>query len=107
MWLIYAFISAALLGIYDLFKKGALRNNAVIPVLFLNTIFCSLLFLPVILISRFAPQFIENSLFYVPKAEFVQHLFVMLKAVIVLISWIFAYFAVKNLPITIASPVKA
>lgn len=107
MWLVYAFISAALLGIYDLFKKGALRNNAVIPVLFLNTLFCSLLFLPVILMSRFAPDTMSGTLFYVPKVGIDQHLFVMLKAVIVLTSWIFAYFAVKNLPITIASPIKA
>ena len=36
MWLILAFLSAALLGFYDSFKKKALHDNAVIPVLFLN-----------------------------------------------------------------------
>ena len=45
MWLILAFTSAALLGFYDVFKKKSLRDNAVIPVLFLNTLFCSLIFL--------------------------------------------------------------
>ena len=40
MWLILAFLSAALLGFYDVFKKMALKDNAVIPVLFLNTLFC-------------------------------------------------------------------
>ena len=43
MWLILAFTSAALLGFYDVFKKKSLRGNAVIPVLFLNTLFCSLI----------------------------------------------------------------
>ena len=41
MWLILAFTSAALLGFYDVFKKKSLKDNAVIPVLFLNTLFCS------------------------------------------------------------------
>ena len=51
MWLVLAFCSAALLGFYDVFKKLALRDNAVLPVLFLNTMICSLLFLPFILLS--------------------------------------------------------
>ena len=38
MWLVLAFLSAALLGFYDAFKKKALSGNAVIPVLFLNTL---------------------------------------------------------------------
>lgn len=107
MWLIYAFISAALLGAYDIFKKQALKNNAVIPVLFLNTLFCSLLFLPLILASRIAPEEVGQTLFYVPQVGINEHLHVMLKAVIVLSSWIFAYFALKHLPITIAGPIKA
>ena len=45
MWLFLAFLSATLLGFYDVFKKQSLKNNAVIPVLFLNTLFSSLIFL--------------------------------------------------------------
>ena len=107
MWLILAFISAALLGVYDIFKKTALKNNAVIPVLFLNTVFCSLLFLPLIVASRIATDSMQETMFYVPIVPIGQHLYVMLKAVIVLTSWILAYFAIKHLPITIASPIKA
>ena len=107
MWLILAFISAALLGVYDIFKKTALKNNAVIPVLFLNTVFCSLLFLPLIVASRIAPNPMQETMFYIPIVPIGQHLYVMLKAIIVLTSWILAYFAIKHLPITIASPIKA
>ena len=52
MWLILAFLSAFLLGFYDVFKKKSLRENAVIPVLLLNTLFSSLLFLPFIILSQ-------------------------------------------------------
>ena len=53
MWLLLAFLSATLLGFYDVFKKKSLKDNAVLPVLFLNTFFSSLIFLPFILFSAY------------------------------------------------------
>ena len=66
MWLAFAFLSAVLLGFYDVFKKQSLKNNAVIPVLFLNTLFCSLIFLPFIVLSAFGSPVMEGSIFQVP-----------------------------------------
>ena len=51
MWLVLAFVSATLLGFYDTAKKAALKDNAVIPVLFLNTVFSTLIFSPFIISS--------------------------------------------------------
>ena len=45
MWLLLAFVSATLLGLYDVVKKISLERNAVIPVLFLNIFFCCHLYL--------------------------------------------------------------
>ena len=42
MWVAYALVSAALLGLYDVFKKKSLQGNAVIPVLLINTVICTL-----------------------------------------------------------------
>ena len=64
MWLILAFMSAALLGCYDSFKKEALKENAVIPVLFLNTLFSSLIFLPFIVLSANS-NLLDDSIFHV------------------------------------------
>ena len=64
MWLILAFMSAALLGCYDSFKKQALKGNAVIPVLFLNTLFSSLIFLPFIVMSGTSDS-LDASIFHV------------------------------------------
>ena len=52
IWILLAFLSASLLGFYDVFKKQALKENAVIPVLLLNTLFSSLIFLPFIWLSH-------------------------------------------------------
>ena len=105
MWVALAFMSAALLGCYDFFKKVSLKDNAVLPVLFLNTLFSALLFLPFILLS--GSGVIGEGMLYVPSADLRTHLFLMLKAVIVLSSWICGYFAMKHLPITIVSPIQA
>ena len=107
MWLFLAFLSAFLLGLYDVFKKAALTKNAVVPVLFFNTLFCSLIFLPFVLVSFFSPSLLQGSLLFVPEADFTTHCYIFVKACIVLSSWLFAYFAMKHLPITIASPIKA
>lgn len=106
MWLILAFLSATLLGFYDVFKKMALRGNAVIPVLFLNTLFCSLIFIPFIVASA-AGVLASDSLFYVPACGWEVHKYIVLKSFIVLSSWLFGYFAMKHLPITIVGPVNA
>lgn len=107
MWLLLAFVSAALLGFYDVFKKQSLKDNAVLPVLFLNTLFSSLIFLPFILFSIFGKGTLENTIFYVPQAGWEVHKYILIKSFIVLSSWIFGYFGMKHLPITIVGPINA
>lgn len=106
MWLALAFFSAALLGLYDVSKKQALRGNAVIPVLFLNTLFSSLIFLPFIVLSA-TGHVAEGALLHVPVCGWEVHRFVLLKSFIVLGSWLFGYFGMKHLPITIVGPINA
>lgn len=107
MWLLFAFLSAALLGFYDVFKKKSLRNNAVLPVLFLNTLFSSFVFLPFIFISAFIPGALDGTMFYVPVLGWEVHKFILIKSFIVLSSWIFGYFGMKHLPLTIVGPINA
>ena len=106
MWLFLAFLSALLLGFYDVFKKKSLSGNAVIPVLLLNTIFSSLIFLPFIILST-TGNITPGTLFHVPTYGWSEHKYILLKSVIVLSSWIFGYFGIKHLPITIVGPINA
>ena len=107
MWLLLAFLSATLLGFYDAFKKQSLKNNAVLPVLFLNTIFSSLIFLPFILLSRYMPECLDGTIVDVPSAGWEEHKYIIIKSFIVLSSWIFGYFGMKHLPLTIVGPINA
>ena len=107
MWLFLGIISALLLGSYEVSKKVSLHENAVIPVLFTSICISSLLLLPFLLISSFAPAWLEGGIFFVPQVDFKTHLLILVKSTIVLSSWLFAYFAMKNLPLTLAAPIKA
>ena len=107
MWLSLAFLSAALLGCYDAFKKEALSGNAVLPVLFLNTLFCSLVFLPALLLSKYT-GLLDGSIFAVGEtAGWRVHGPILLKSCIVLSSWTLGYFGIKHLPLTLVGPINA
>ena len=106
MWLLLAFLSAAFLGCYDSFKKEALSANAVIPILFLNTLFSSLIFLPFIILSA-NTSWLDGSIFHVASGGWEMHQYIVLKSLIVLSSWVFGYFGMKHLPLTIVGPINA
>ena len=107
MWLSLAFLSAALLGCYDAFKKEALSGNAVLPILFLNTLFCSLIFLPALLLSKYT-GLLDGSIFAVGEtAGWRVHGPILLKSCIVLSSWTLGYFGIKHLPLTLVGPINA
>ena len=142
MWLILAFVSATFLGFYDTSKKASLKNNAVLPVLLLNTVFSTLIFSPFLLdniggfgwfdgtfldasymqradTQEITPKachprdagFSNNHLVFsnlhITKQQLTAHLLVVLKAFIVLSSWICGYFGLKHLPLTIVGPINA
>jgi len=107
MWALFAVASALFLGSYDVFKKLSLNKNAVLPVLFFSTLTSATIFIPLILLSTYYPDSLNKGLFYIPPAPFAQHGYFFLKSLIVTASWIFTFFAVKHLPLTIVSPIRA
>lgn len=128
MWLLLAFVSATLLGFYDASKKAALKGNAVLPVLLLNTLVSTIIFSPFILdtlVGRdwFSGTIVDTAAFagsldlpsdpewasgiFAGRPMLKAHLLVVLKSVIVLSSWIAGYFGIKHIPITIVGPINA
>lgn len=117
MWLILAFVSATFLGFYDSSKKASLKGNAVLPVLLINTIISTVLFSPFLADYLLDLDWFRSSLLdtapYGHGSEPLNsttlqaHLLVVLKAFIVLSSWICGYFGLKHLPLTIVGPINA
>jgi len=106
MWVLFAAISSVLLGIYDIIKKHSVNQNAVVPVLLISTLTGACIFLPSLIYSSFSCAN-SQSFFYIPAIGLHEHLLFFLKSLIVGLSWFFIYYAFKNLPITIASPIRA
>ena len=106
MWILLAILSALCLGFYDVSKKQSLNGNSVTGVLLLSVVCSSLLLAPVLLLTRLGLLH-ESSLFFVAEVSLHEHLFIFLKAILVLSSWLFAYIAIKHLPLTIVAPVNA
>ena len=94
-----AIVSSVCLGFYDIFKKVSLERNNVLVVLFLNTLFGTLLLSPVIV-----GDIMDGSIGF---SSWHDHLLIMLKSVIVLSSWALGYVAIKHLPLTITGPITA
>lgn len=107
MWSFAALLSAVFLGIYDIFKKSSLNGNAVIPVLFFATLTSTVIFLPIVIGSLINPAFFTTIGLYAPLLNLTEHLQVLLKAAIVVSSWILAFFAMKHLPISIFAPIRS
>ena len=100
MWVTLAIVSALCLGFYDVMKKLSLDGNNVLGVLFLNTVFSSILMLPIIIIGVSQGNYgLGNSL--------EGHGAILIKSGIVLTSWLLGYASIKHLPLTIAGPVNA
>lgn len=107
MWVFLALASALFLGIYEVFKKLSVHKNAVIPVLVISTLTSALLFLPVTIGSIFYPEFFQKIQLYVPPINMLQQGMIFLKSIIVVSSWLMAFYAVKHLPMTIVGPIRA
>jgi len=106
-WIALSLLSALLLGFYEVSKKASVDNNAVLPVLLASSLSGLVLLVPVVLLSRYAPATAAHWDMTLAPISHAGHLLVFAKAIIVTLSWVLTYFALKHLPISLASPVRA
>jgi len=106
-WLILSILSALFLGFYDLAKKAGVQENAVAPVLFLSVLSGAMVWLPLLLWSQVSPDTFPWERLRVLPMTLKEHSWIFLKSALVSTAWIFNYFAVKHLPVSISSPIRA
>ena len=105
-WIAASLVSAVFLGLYELCTKHAVRDNAVVPVLFLSTLTGATVWLILLAAATLQPGWLPPSLVTDPLSA-TQHLQIALKSAIVAASWVFTYFALKHLPLSLGSPIRA
>jgi len=105
-WIAASLLSAFFLGFYDLSTKHAVRNNAVLPVLFWANVCSSLVWLSLLALDGSGAVVMPAMLRVAPLTG-AQHLQLLLKSTIVACSWLCSYFALKSLPLSLAAPIRA
>ena len=99
-WTAWILLSSFFLALYDLAKKASVRNNAVLPVLLCSTCCgCAAFVAGVAVCGKLPAVFSSTSGQALALAA--------IKSVIVATSWVFTFYALRTLPITIATPIRA
>jgi drug/metabolite transporter (DMT)-like permease len=106
-WVAATLLSAFFLGLYDLGTKHAVRDNAVLPVLFFANLCSATVWGVLIALDRAGSGGGLPAILHVAPLTPFQHLQLAAKSTLVGCSWICGYFAVKHLPVSIASPIRA
>lgn len=98
-WFLPIIISAVALGIYDLCKKHAVRDNSVMPVLFFATLCGSVFFVTGVALRG------DFSVY--AACDLHTWILILCKSLLVSSSWTCVYYALRELPISLAGPVRA
>lgn len=107
IWITLGIFSSLFLGFHEIFKKVSLSQNAVLPVLFFGSLATGIIFLPFLVLSRVIPGFCIQYGVFIPAQPADGHLYFLLKSCIVAFAWVFGYFSVKHLPVTLLAPLNA
>ena len=99
MWTCWILASAVFLAFYDLAKKASVRDNAVLPVLLLATVAGGGAYVAVLGAAGGIPAALDVSARDLSL--------ICIKSAIVSTSWVLTYCALRSLPITIATPIRA
>jgi drug/metabolite transporter (DMT)-like permease len=105
-WIVASLLSAFFLGCYELLTKHAVKENAVLPVLFFSNTCGALVWIGLMTFDHTSPGALPVMLKVAPL-DCPRHLLLLFKSLIVGSAWVCTYFAVKHLPVSIASPIRA
>ena len=100
MWTTWILTSAVFLALYDVAKKASVKGNAVLPVLLVSSICGLAAYLTGLAASG---HLAETVLATTPRTMVLAGV----KTLIVSTSWVLTYCALRTLPITIATPIRA
>ena len=99
-WTVWILLSSFFLALYDLAKKASVRENAVLPVLLCSTCCGCAAFVAGLAVCGKLPAAlasVDGRVLWLAAS----------KSLIVATSWVFTFSALRTLPITIATPIRA
>ncbi len=107
MWMYLGLLAALFLGLHNLCKKHAVRDNEVYPVLF-GTVLSGFFWIAIFFITaELFPNLAHDNGYNFQTLSWQQHGYIFLKSCLMSSSWVLAYQALKHLPITIVTPIRS
>lgn len=107
MWVYYGLAAAFFLSLSNLCKKYSVKNNAVFPVLLITNLTSLLFLVPIIVLSKFEISFFVENRVFLQSLTIEDHFYIGVKSFLMTCSWVLAYYALKFLPLTIVTPIRA
>lgn len=103
MWIYYGVLAGVILGFYDFWTKKAMSGNCLFQVVFYSSFFGALLWLPVFFpqVQALSPQL------KIGPARIAEQWPILVKSLMMTLSWVFAYFSVRELPMSFSGSVRA
>ena len=99
MWTAWILSSAFFLALYDVSKKASVRANAVLPVLLVSSVAGAAVYIVALGVAGGVPAAVAVS--------WRDLALTLAKSLIVGTSWVLTYCALRTLPVTIATPIRA
>ncbi len=106
-WILLSLLSAVFLGVYDIAKKSSVRDNAVPPVLLISVLTAAAIWSVPIGIGLTSHGDTSDWTAELVRLGARQHGLLLCKSALVGTSWTCAFFALKHLPLSIATPIRA
>ncbi|PRA78294.1 hypothetical protein CQ054_22340 [Ochrobactrum sp. MYb29] len=103
MWMVSGISAGLLLGFYDFWTKKAMDKNTVIPVVFWTSIFGFVLWLPAVLTLHLGGYDTQVILAF----DLHQQALIFVRALSMTVSWILAFYATRELPMSFTGAVRA
>lgn len=107
LWFILTLVAALFLGLYDIAKKHSVHDNAVPPVLLANVSTAALIWSGPVMAGFVFSGSDSHWCARLWQLTGTEHALLVAKSALVGSSWMFAFFALKALPISIAAPIRA
>jgi|688.fasta_scaffold52700_6 transporter family protein len=102
-WVGFGLLAGVILGLYDFWTKKAMFENMVLAVVFWSALFGALAWM-----IAFLP-ISAGTEFHVPVSEtnFREQLLILAKGIMMTGSWVFAYYSVRELPMSFSGAMRA
>ncbi|KSV75926.1 hypothetical protein N185_15890 [Sinorhizobium sp. GW3] len=103
MWMLLGISAGGILGLYDYWTKRATTGNSVLQVVFWSSLFGALAWLPAFTPAGRALGFYVD----VSQSSWAEQGLILVKSAAMTASWFFAYYSVRELPMSFSGAVRA